>query len=213
MQNIYTDSLSSIKVLQGAGRPTKLVLDTKKIILANKHLFSLNWVKAHCNILGNEYADRWAKIASIIGTHIYLPIPNSKVTYFFKTRIKEEWTDYWHYAETGRRTFRFLKDVSHSLLINNRYLIFFLTGHGPFLEYLNRFNIKDSPVCPCGVLVNDGLGDPDHYVFHCIFTKDYHLTKPSPVNEEVWFKNVLKNPHSINLLINCIKISEKICNT
>ncbi|GBM30323.1 hypothetical protein AVEN_174134-1 [Araneus ventricosus] len=47
-------------------------------------------------------------------------------------------------------------------------------GHGPFPCYLSRFKILSSPLCDCG-----SLGDPDHYLFDCLMTRDHHLKKPS----------------------------------
>lgn len=41
-------------------------------------------------------------------------------------------------------------------------LTHFLTGHGPYPEYLCRFNLKEDNLCECGE-----VGTPEHVVLEC----------------------------------------------
>ncbi|KAG5867385.1 hypothetical protein JTB14_008501 [Gonioctena quinquepunctata] len=46
-------------------------------------------------------------------------------------------------------------------------LVHLLTGHGPYPQYLNRFNLKDNSLCECGE-----EGTPEHVVLNCLRYED-----------------------------------------
>ncbi|GBM35288.1 hypothetical protein AVEN_91450-1, partial [Araneus ventricosus] len=167
----------------------------------------LSWVKAHAGIPGNKLADQFAKSAITEGNFLDIPAPYSFLKKYIKNIILSDWQQHWGESDTGVRVRQYVPFVDFNLLTHNRYLLFFISGHGPFPAYLFRFKILNSPNCICG-----GLGDPDHFVFDCPHTKDFHLTCPSGIFKPDWFSSVLKNVGSLRRLQEICVISNRICN-
>ncbi|GBN55965.1 Bumetanide-sensitive sodium-(potassium)-chloride cotransporter [Araneus ventricosus] len=167
----------------------------------------LSWVKAHAGIPGNELADQFAKSAITEGNFLDIPAPHSFLKKYIKNIILSDWQQHWGESDTGVRVREYVPFVDFNLLTHNRYLLFFISGHGPFPAYLFRFKILNSPNCICG-----GLGDPDHFVFDCPHSKDFHLTCPSGIFKPDWFSSVLKNVGSLRRLQEICVISNRICN-
>ncbi|GBL86502.1 hypothetical protein AVEN_194769-1 [Araneus ventricosus] len=63
--------------------------------------------------------------------------------------------------------------------VDKKFLIYFLTNHGPFPCYLHRFKKLGSPLCACGLVV-----DADHYVLRWPLTAEFHLKEPSDGNRK-----------------------------
>ncbi|GBN58489.1 hypothetical protein AVEN_180746-1 [Araneus ventricosus] len=99
-----------------------------------------------------------------------------------------------------------LPALTKKFLITNKFLIYFLTNHGPFPCYLHRFQKLGSPLCACGL-----VGDADHYVFRCPLTTEFHLKEPSDEHRKSWFKNLRHNGQAQSKLIQAYKISNGIC--
>lgn len=209
--NIYTDSLSSMQVVEGTGGGSSFVFEVKKNLIIYKKFFKLNWVKAHNENLGNEVADRFAKIAAFLGDPMYIPIPYSRFKLEIKKRLFDCWTSAWSNSSTGSHTRKYVGTPGRAPVFN-KYLIYFLTGHGPFPAYLCRFNLRPTPNCPCNDDLNF-LGDPEHYAFDCSLTANFHLCRPAIGFEDGWFKSVLKNAESIGRLTKCIKIAFDLTNS
>ncbi|GBN64066.1 hypothetical protein AVEN_179926-1 [Araneus ventricosus] len=60
------------------------------------------------------------------------------------------------------------------------------TSHGPFPSNLRRFNLALTAYCPCENLDVTPL----HYATECLLSFFFHMTKPSPQLEPVWFRSV-----------------------
>ncbi|GBM34618.1 hypothetical protein AVEN_212327-1 [Araneus ventricosus] len=101
-----------------------------------------------------------------------------------------DWPETWdgYDSESGRRTRDFVPKLNRKFLVLSKYLIFFLSGHGPFPYYLNRFKKLNSSLCPCG-----SIEDVDHYAFRFQYTKDFHLKEPITAHRQAWFKNLQEN--------------------
>ncbi|GBN02977.1 Putative protein in type-1 retrotransposable element R1DM, partial [Araneus ventricosus] len=206
--NIYTDSRSSIEALRSYGSRSKFVISIKNKFWLAEGLVGLPWVKAHVGIPGNELADHFAKLASVECEGMDIPFPYSFVKFTLKKRLLEDWQIYYGAYETasGNRIRAFFPRVDTNTLIKSKYLIYFLTGHGPFRCYLSRFKILSFPLCECGL-----LGDPDHYLFDCLMTPDHHLKKPSCEAKSLWLKNVMSTAANHEKLVNCFQVSRVIC--
>ncbi|GBN98262.1 hypothetical protein AVEN_43841-1 [Araneus ventricosus] len=141
--NIHTDSLSSILAIQSANSRSGFVYTVKQDIFKAKHLVGLSWVKAHVGIPGNEWADQQAKSAIISGVENFIPAPLSFLRRTLKQQILSEWNDYFmnYNSASGARARDFIDKADFNFLITNKFLIFFLCGHGPFPFYLNRFKL------------------------------------------------------------------------
>ena len=113
----------------------------------------------------------------------------------------------WNESSTGRKTKLYLPIVNTKYLSHNKFLNFFLTDHGPFINYLHRFKISNTNQCTCG-----SIGDADHYFFCCPFTSIYHFKKPNN-NLTLWFKNLSSNRLNIIKIQNIFKIIQYISDT
>ncbi|GBM75963.1 hypothetical protein AVEN_230493-1 [Araneus ventricosus] len=205
--NIYTDSYSSIQVLKKSDVKSGFINDIKSNVFRALGSVGLSWVKAHAGIPGNELADQFAKSAITEGNFLDIPAPYSFLKKYIKNIILSDWQQHWGESDTSVRVREYVPFVDFNLLTHNRYLVFFISGHGPFPAYLFRFKILNSPNCICG-----GLGDPDHFVFDCPHTKDFHLACPSGIFKPDWFSSVLKNVGSLRSLQEICVISNRICN-
>ncbi|GBL75896.1 Putative protein in type-1 retrotransposable element R1DM [Araneus ventricosus] len=208
--NIYTDSLSSIMALKSASSRSRFVNLAKKDIHSAINLVGLSWVKAHIGIEGNELADQFAKQALSTGEELDIPAPRSYLNRKLKSFILNTWNTYWsqYDSASGVRVRTFTKTVSPKFLIHNKILIYFLSGHGPFPQYLHRFKRIGSPLCVCGL-----VGDADHYTFDCSLTKDFHLLKPADAHKASWFNNLIKNTQAISKMTQAFRISNDLCDS
>ncbi|GBM97847.1 hypothetical protein AVEN_148147-1, partial [Araneus ventricosus] len=199
--NIYTDSLSSIMALKSAHSRSQFVNNTKQDLHSARGLVGLSWVKAHVGIPGNEWADQQAKQAISSGEELDIPAPRSYLNQKIKSYILQTWTNYWncYNSASGIRVRDFTGSVSPKFLIHNKILIFFLSGHGPFPQYLYRFKKLNSPLCVCGQ-----VGDADHYTFACSLTKDFHLVRPADAHKRAWFTNLINNKQAIGKKVRVI---------
>ncbi|GBM71368.1 hypothetical protein AVEN_4670-1 [Araneus ventricosus] len=205
--NIHTDSLSSILAIQSANSRSEFVYSVKQDIFKARHLVGLSWVKAHVGIPGNEWADQQAKSAINLGIERLIPAPRSFLRRALKQQILNEWNEYFmnYNSASGARARDFIDKVDFNFLITNKFLIFFLCGHGPFPFNLNRFKLLDSPSCICGE-----VGDADHYVFSCSLTKDLHLSRPADAHKKAWFRNTMHNRQAVTKISEAFRISAGI---
>ncbi|GBM02891.1 hypothetical protein AVEN_52062-1 [Araneus ventricosus] len=208
--NIYTDSLSSILALKSAHSRSSFVNSVKQDVAKAGNLVGLSWVKAHVGIQGNEVADQNAKQAITSGEELVIPAPRSFLNRKLKLYICQTWNTFWNNYDSasGQRVRKHINTVSPTFLINNKILIYFLSGHGPFPAYLYRFKKLNSPLCVCGQ-----VGDAEHYTFDCSLTKDFHLTKPADAHRKAWFSNLMNNNQAIGKLTNSFRISNGVCDS
>ncbi|GFV47932.1 putative 115 kDa protein in type-1 retrotransposable element R1DM [Trichonephila clavipes] len=204
--HIYTDILSSILFLNNLTNKSSYLNSIKFKLFQFRSYYNLYWVKAHNNNLYNDYADFYAKQAVYACEVFSVPAPRSFLSSSLNKFILESWTSSWNDCNTGLRVKRFFNNPKLNILPISKYLVHFLTNHGPFSAYLHRFNLLPSPNCLCG-----SPGDADHYVFHCPFTSDHHLVNPSPNALYPWVNSIINNRAIHNKLISCFAISKSIC--
>lgn len=210
--NIFSDSLSSILALNSVKNKSKFLREIKSLAHNSKTLINLNWIKAHAGNIGNEMADQHAKLATTSGSPLTIPFPYSFLSGHCKLLILNDWQSLLNNYISPRtqdpaRILDYLPKVNPGLQIYNKYLIYFLTGHGPFLDYLHYFKFKKSSNCLC-----NSFGDVDHYVFSCPFSKAFHLSRPAVDLRAAWFSGVCKSNILINKLKNCILVARDISN-
>ncbi|GBM29165.1 hypothetical protein AVEN_50201-1 [Araneus ventricosus] len=208
--NIHTDSLSSISAINSANTRSEFVNKVKSNIFKAKNMVGLSWVKAHVGIPGNELADQQAKLAITSGEKFVIPAPYYHLKGLLKNYIVNKWNEYWNSYDSasGIRVRGYINQVSPKFLIHNKFLIYFLSGHGPFPSYLHRFKFLDSPHCICGM-----LGDADHYIFSCSLTKEFILIKPADEHKKAWFNNLLTNRQAVTKMEGAFRTSRNICDT
>jgi len=85
-----------------------------------------------------------------------------------------DWQMAWDHGDTGRLIHNIIPIVNLQPIKWTRNEIMFLTGHGPFPSFLQRFHLAEIAYCPCG-----GIGTPIHYATECLLTFSYHMAPPS----------------------------------
>ena len=141
---IFSDALS---VLQALPDPKNKDLDNLatelEALQRSTEKTILQWIPSHCNIPGNEKADRLAKEGGKKEQQ------DQSITYTeAKTIIKEKQKRKWlqqHPDHNPRDSFYQLSREEQVIIMRLR------TGHCRLRHHLfTKFNIGDSPVCPCG---------------------------------------------------------------
>lgn len=181
--------LLAISNFQDRNPQIQKIQESNQEDLKNNKL-SIHWVPAHKGIVGNELADALAKEATTktpIENKIKLPI-----SYIKKEAIIErnkKWQQEWTNATQGRLTHEVIQNVSTEFLSENPAINCFLTGHGPFLTYLKKFQKIEKEECVCG----EGVGNSQHYLLYCPLTTKWHVRTPTELNKELWVKSLIKN--------------------
>ncbi|GBM73076.1 hypothetical protein AVEN_17660-1 [Araneus ventricosus] len=206
--NIFTDSKSSIDAFKSHGTKSNFVNSIRKKFCLAERLVGLTWVKAHAGMPGNELADQFTKLTTTNGELMNLSLPYSYLKPLLKRILLESWNDCYiqYQSASGTRVRTYVPRVDEKVLIFNKYILYFLTGHGPFPCYLSRFKILSSSYCECGV-----IGDPDYYVFERLYTNEFHLRRPTENAKPLWLENILSCKINRDKLISCFKISKAIC--
>ncbi|GBM08349.1 hypothetical protein AVEN_86056-1, partial [Araneus ventricosus] len=201
-------SKSSIEVHGSSISRSEVVIRAKENFNLAGGQIGLAWVKAHAGNPGNERPDHHDKLATIQGMEMHLPTPYSCLKYRITRNLTTEWEEFWDdsQSESGHRFRSFVAGVDKTFLITNKFLIYFLTNHGPFPCYLHRFKKLGSPICACGL-----VGDADHYMFRGPLTAEFHLKESSDEHRKSWFKNLRYNGQTQSKLIQAYKISNGIC--
>ena len=154
---IFTDSKSVLECLNNNSVPTSAIRDLMKSI----HTFSkkygneisLQWIPSHCNIKGNESADKLAKEGAMMDQPDK-PVPLNTCKQIIKSNIQIEWMSGWAQDKTGRKYFPYMpkpnkKDPLNKLERKEQSIIFRLrTQHAPLNHHLNRLNPMHEPLCP-----------------------------------------------------------------
>ncbi|GBM21959.1 hypothetical protein AVEN_187957-1 [Araneus ventricosus] len=158
---------------------------------------------------GNELADHHANLTTAEDEKLEIPTPYSCVKFKIEKNVMNDWQETWdgYDSESGRGTRDLVPKVNRKCLMFSKYLIFILSGHGPFPYYLSRFKKLNSSLRPC-----DSIEDVDHYVFRYQYTKYFHLKEPILAHWQAWFKNLQENMECLWKLRNSCEISRHLCN-
>ena len=153
---IFTDSMSALKALDSSEFThlgiESLALSINSLLTSYDIQLTLQWIPGHCDLPGNEKADKLAKEGA------KQEQPNNPASYnnirrILRNNSKEEWLKRWRDGETGRAVFKELKepnrnDSINSLTRKNQSAIFQLrTGHSKLNFNLNRFDPCYTPLC------------------------------------------------------------------
>ncbi|KAF8789688.1 Retrovirus-related Pol polyprotein type-1 like protein [Argiope bruennichi] len=192
--SIYSDSLSLLSALASPKRKSwtlKQIADRIKAVNSHQRL-SLHWVKAHIGVQGNKEADKQAKLGTekdSIDTHV--PRSHGTLKADIRRCILAEWQNEWARSSKGPQTRKYFPKVSTKMKSFHPFLIQFLSGHGRFPFYFNKFGITNDPLCDCGK-----VGTPDHYIYECIHT---HLLRQKFINVHDK-EHLLKDPRNIHII-------------
>ncbi|XP_035229176.1 uncharacterized protein LOC118201229 [Stegodyphus dumicola] len=139
---IITDSLSTLCAILNPTHSYPIIAAIQEYLRAHKELkINLEWTKAHIGNHGNETADRLAKEAA----HNVEAVP-------VQTALAL-WQAAWDNEDTGRRAHTFLPKVDSELLVARPQMVYYyITGHGPFPVYFERFGISNSDQCAAAAI-------------------------------------------------------------
>ena len=141
---IFTDALSVVTALKGQ-RPTDLgdLIDHLQGLTRRYQKVVIQWVPAHCDIQGNERADRLAKKGGA------LQQDDTGLTYeVAKSYIKCHLSSKWDKAHPSHQ----IGDAFYQLPRHDQVTILRLrTGHNRLRCHMyNKFKIGETDLCTCG---------------------------------------------------------------
>ena len=153
---IFTDSMSTLKALLNLefSYPgiESLALAVNNLLTSYDVQLTLQWIPGHCDLLGNEKADKLAKEGAK-QDQPDTPASYKNIRRQLKNNSKEEWLKRWREGETGRAVFKEMKEPNpkdgiNSLTRKHQSAIFQLrTGHSKLNFSLNRFDPCYTPLC------------------------------------------------------------------
>jgi ribonuclease HI len=166
---MYIDSRVTIQSLKNYRNHNNLIEEIRRKATALEKqdwTIKFTWIKAHDGNYGNELADKLAKEATKNREIIYNKIPKSQIVQRAKQQSIEKWQTQWEQTTKGLITKQFFPNIKERVkrrieLTPNFTAI--VTVHGKTKAYLHRFNIKDSPECPCEA----GHQTVEHLIYEC----------------------------------------------
>lgn len=172
--NLVTDSLSAVKALTGNKWKSNIILNIVKYTLDKRIQLNLWWCKAHVGILGNEIADREAKLARKNGMYNYIPASqsygNQLIRELIKDRAKVEFC-----SDTFGRTLKTFISAPDDKVVDHfeitRETVKLYTGHGPYMAYFFELGRATNNSCSCSELKQDSR----HLLYECEYFVDTNL--------------------------------------
>ena len=175
---MFTDSLSTLQALENLENENDfgiehLALSIDGLLASYAVQLTLQWIPGHCDLQGNERADRLAKEGAR-KMQPEKPTSYKTVRRILKSNTRNEWLKRWRDGETGRVVFQELKEPNpkdniNSLSRKEQSAIFQLrTGHSKLNYHLNRFDPIHPPHCRnC----THPYETTEHVLFECLGLK------------------------------------------
>ena len=175
---IFTDSMSTLQALENLEVSNHLGIDClalsiNKLLTSHDIQLTLQWIPGHCDLQGNETADRLAKEGAR-KEQPENPSSYNTVRKILRNNSRKEWLKRWNDGETGRVMFRDMKEPNPKDSINfltrrNQSAIFQLrTGHSKLNFHLSRFNPCRPPHCRS---CTHPYETTEHVLFECVGLK------------------------------------------
>ncbi|XP_067139564.1 uncharacterized protein [Centruroides vittatus] len=181
--HIISDSYSAIQLLRSR-KPHPIATRIRYLFYNSTNEYSITWTRGHQGLIGNERADQLAKEAArdMTTCTIYNKICRRSVKKLLYDDILHRWQNNWT-QKHNNITFKFVPDVknfhdTYEWVKPSSPLTQFLTGHGKFSNYLQRFRNKRNALCAICNL-QDNI---DHYIFECISLETERLNLKITVN-------------------------------
>ena len=194
---VFSDSKSVLECLKNNSLPTSATRNLMETINSFAELgchITLQWIPSHCNINGNESADRLAKVGSMM-EQPETPVPQKTCKQIIKSNVQIEWVSEWAQDKTGRKIFPYMpkpnkNDPLNQLERKQQSTIFRLrTQHAPLNFHFNRFNPMHEPLCS---LCGHAYETMEHFLFECPQLQDIReeFLPPTPDIENSLFGDV-----------------------
>ena len=195
---IFSDSKSVLQAIDSDKQTTRSIRDLRLAISNFIDEFSVNvtlqWIPSHCDIPGNESADRLAKEGAS-QEQPNLPVSLNTCKQIIKSNTKIEWLNTWAQSNKGRAIFPYMTrpntdDPINSLGRKEQVTIFRLRSqHIQLNMHLNRIKPEHPPACE---LCPHPYETVKHFLFECPTLEDIRKTylPPSPDLENTLYTNV-----------------------
>lgn len=167
---IYSDSMSSLYEIHNPNSTNLFASEIQKIVHLHPRNINFVWVRAHVGLVGNEQADQAAKEAGQSHRALdYNQFPISFVRAKVRADSEVESDRLYQTSQQGSQTRSWCPDLAsvRFLLAKVRpgfALTQVLTGHGWHREYLYRFKVSHTDLCPCD---NTCVQSMNHLLKHC----------------------------------------------
>jgi len=151
--------------------------------LHNNMAILIRWTPGHCDIVGNEAADKAAQKATEGDTTPINQLPKSlreRMPYSktalrqaFHTKLKEMAADLWKRSPRYQRTndivpelprASYFKSIACLPRKHTSIITQIITGHAPLNKHLHHINKVDTPTCPACHEHDETI---THFVLHC----------------------------------------------
>ena len=157
---VLTDSMTSCqKIVAGNSSYAAVVTDIKELLyqLNKKRLVVVQWVRAHCEISGNEAADKVAKLRHMNNRTELYHLETEEVNLKLAKKYIARWNQYWKTEVNRTQKGKHLASIQDNIQYNpwvclaNRkeevILARLCTGHAATEAYRARFSMIDSNLC------------------------------------------------------------------
>ncbi|XP_059091458.1 uncharacterized protein LOC131886993 [Tigriopus californicus] len=175
---IKSDSASAIQVIHRKLITSQSVLKVRQLLdrLSKKNKVTIQWIKAHYGLKGNELADNLAKKGATqirFGPEPFLPVSRNVYKEAIKKSISKEWSTYWSNSASCRQTKIFIpqtkfEEIPKTLGTVPRTelgkCIQFITGHCNLQRHRHILNDISDPSCR---LCNENDETPWHLLAEC----------------------------------------------
>ena len=199
---IFTDSRSTLQALDHHKIKAQTVLDTVNALNTLGSITkrtTLNWIKAHNQHAGNDYADKMANIAAKCTEELEpVPIANKLFKNHVKTAIYAEWIHQWTTQAPMKfkhtREFFPIMDPKYSkrLLKLNRYdlklIVELITGHNNLRTFSTK--IKTLPSIRCR-FCNTSDETVLHLLLDCKHFSTHRYQLKIPTHTPLTSRNIL----------------------
>ena len=163
---IFCDSRSALQSLENAPKD-KISRSIQTLAAELPSDLAFQWIPSHCDIPGNEIADKLAKTGSN-RTQEESVLGLQEAKSLIKNRFSHRW-------KTVNDDYSLIKDEMHSLPRNEQSIIFRLrTGHCRLGAHMKRIGLRESAACQCG----EASQTVKHVLQDC--------TKLKELRREVW---------------------------
>ena len=142
----FVDSQGVLKSIQTLHSSSHLTRELLYLIGSLKGEINFIWTKSHIGILGNETADKLAKLGAqedFLGPLPVFPISSRVNKTLWKDAVDHMWSQYWIHYDQGRQTKYWLnapnQAFTRKLLLEDRTsirsIIGFITGHNALMYH------------------------------------------------------------------------------
>ncbi|XP_035213907.1 uncharacterized protein LOC118187742 [Stegodyphus dumicola] len=191
---IKTDSQAALLAIKDPNNRSPIAFQINQDSISSPiNSITIEWIKGHNQIEGNDIADNLAKEAAL--NQESFPVNAKLPTSYLKNKIKQQilniWQREWDNTTTGRRTHEIFPTCNNETKSTTASLTSFLTEHGPYPTYFYKRNLSNTEMCICGE-----TGNADHYHFSCALTQELHIRSPSTITT-AFKRMIVKLPHLI----------------